>query len=138
MSIDAMKQTFDFLHDLWEMKQTIRSDRHKKVMWELDRAIGKAEKQEPVAWMYEDSTYYAEGQLLKSYGFNTIKKWAEFNAAKGTGVVPLYTAPQQREWVGLTDEDMCAAWAQSKGDVLFRLRPFARAIEAKLREKNAT
>ena len=57
---------------------------------------------------------------------------------------PLYTASPQRdetsakaaEWVGLTDEEMAAAWSQSKGDVLYRLKPFSRAIEAKLKEKN--
>jgi len=42
----------------------------------------------------------------------------------------------KREWVGLTDEEMAAAWSQSKGDVLLRLKPFASAIEAKLKEKN--
>lgn len=51
-------------------------------------------------------------------------------------VVPLYTTPPQREWVGLTEEEMAAAWSQSKGDILQRLKPFARAIEAKLKEKN--
>lgn len=45
-------------------------------------------------------------------------------------------APPQREWQGLTDEEMAAAWSQSKGDVLYRLKPFASAIESKLREKN--
>jgi hypothetical protein len=31
---------------------------------------------------------------------------------------------------------MAAAWSESKGDVLQRLKPFARAIEAKIKEKN--
>ena len=44
MSIEAMKQAFDFLHDLWAMRKTIRTDDHKKVMWELDQAIEQAEK----------------------------------------------------------------------------------------------
>ncbi len=42
----------------------------------------------------------------------------------------------KREWVGLTEEETAAAWSQSKGDVLQRLKPFARAIESKLKEKN--
>jgi len=49
----------------------------------------------------------------------------------------VYTAPPQREWVGLTSEEMAAAWSESKGDVLYRLKPFASAIEFKLKEKNA-
>ena len=44
--------------------------------------------------------------------------------------------PAQRTWVGLTDEEFENAWSQSKGDVLFRIKPFALAVEAKLKEKN--
>jgi hypothetical protein len=43
---------------------------------------------------------------------------------------PLYTTPPQRTWVGLTDEEInTAASVQS-------WKPFAKAIEAKLRSKN--
>ena len=56
----------------------------------------------------------------------------------GEGRVPLYTTPQ-REWVGLTDEEMFAALVQVD-PLTKRLAPgfeyFARAIEAKLKEKN--
>lgn len=38
-------------------------------------------------------------------------------------------APPKREWVGLTDEEINAAWDSNLS--------FARAIEAKLKEKNA-
>jgi hypothetical protein len=41
---------------------------------------------------------------------------------------PLYTASPQREWVGLTDGEINAAWGNNLS--------FARAIEAKLKEKN--
>jgi hypothetical protein len=45
---------------------------------------------------------------------------------------PLYTAPPQREWVGLTDEERanCSAEAYGRHFVLCEL------IEAKLKEKN--
>jgi len=51
----------------------------------------------------------------------------------GEGRVPLYTAPQ-REWVKLTDDDI--------DDVQYSVdcrlyRDYARAIEAKLRDKNS-
>ena len=46
------------------------------------------------------------------------------------------TAPPQREWQGLTDEERAEAWAKTKGDLLLRLPPFSLAIEAKLKEKN--
>ena len=48
---------------------------------------------------------------------------------------PLYTAPPQREWQGLTDEEQGeVAW--SCGAMSADWLDFARAIEAKLREKN--
>ena len=51
---------------------------------------------------------------------------------------PLYTAPPQREWQGLTDEEVTGVWDSiikyAPSEV--RLNDFARAIEAKLKEKN--
>lgn len=44
--------------------------------------------------------------------------------------VPLYTAPPQKEWVGLTDEEIYAPWP------LATRIEFARWVEAKLKEKN--
>jgi hypothetical protein len=49
---------------------------------------------------------------------------------------PLYTAPPKREWVGLTDEElepMCDDWRIVFGPYA---HDFAKAIEAKLKEKN--
>jgi len=47
---------------------------------------------------------------------------------------PLYTTPQTKEWVGLTDEEIDALFAS---DVDFRdVHAFSRAIEAKLKERN--
>jgi hypothetical protein len=45
--------------------------------------------------------------------------------------VDLYTAPLKREWVGLTDEDVDSTVSR------FARYELARAIEAKLKEKNA-
>ena len=44
LQVEAMRQAFDFLHELWEMRKTIRTDDHKKVMCKLDQAIEQAEK----------------------------------------------------------------------------------------------
>jgi len=57
---------------------------------------------------------------------------------------PLYTAPPQREWVGLTDDDLdqldCLALEYVvPGDCAIdctSIRKYARAIETKLKEKN--
>ena len=103
----------------------------------------KAEKQEPVAWHYHNPDYpIQDGDwvevIFTSGQPDDVKKWT-----------PLYTAPQKpdvtlisegKTWQGLTDEeinklmqtinwrkDWLGSWAYKE---------FARAIEAKLREKN--
>ena len=71
---------------------------------------------EPVAWMQNDMEHFS--------------LWPD-----EWHVVPLYTVPPQREFIVLTDEEIagtsveCAVTTPS--DIYF-----ARAIEAKLREKN--
>jgi hypothetical protein len=49
--------------------------------------------------------------------------------------VPLYTAPPQRPWVGLTPEDILALFDEHN---LYgsKLVEFARAVETKIKEKN--
>jgi hypothetical protein len=64
---------------------------------------------EPVAWMHDSHV-----------GFN----------------VPLYTAPPQREWQGLTDEDYEAMAEKYVTNCYFDTLKYSRAIEAKLKEKN--
>jgi hypothetical protein len=59
--------------------------------------------------------------------------------AKQDGVLTV-TAPQQRNWQGLTDEEMFDCLAQTDGEAKrlpLGFKWFAEAIEAKLREKNA-
>ena len=87
----------------------------------LRQALAQPE-QEPVLWMMPDG--------------KNVDKWGlQFYG----GVIgkPLYTAPPKREWVGLTDEELkvlCDEWQIIYGGYV---RPFARAVEAKLKEKNA-
>jgi hypothetical protein len=56
--------------------------------------------------------------------------------------VPLYPTPPaaQRQWMGLTDEEVDAAiksnWGEMKGGPLVLNRTYVRVIEAKLKEKN--
>jgi hypothetical protein len=76
-------------------------------------ASENAEKQEPVAWMWKDGTLTSDPDF-----------------ADGTWT-PLFTAPPKREWVGLTDEERFLNDARSKEEI-----EYAKAIEAKLKEKN--
>ena len=50
---------------------------------------------------------------------------------------PLYTAPQRREWVGLTDDQVSAIADQHSVEGFeLDIMAFARSIEAKLKERN--
>ncbi len=77
------------------------------------------EEVQPVAWMYVN----ADGECEQiEYG----------EVLDDPSVTPLYTAPPQREWQGLTDDEIdqvAASFGYGYIDV-------ARAIEAKLKEKN--
>ena len=72
-------------------------------------------EQEPVAWMEGESVYWHTNPSLND--------WIRAN---GT---PLYTAPPQRTWVGLTGFEQKELMAMNARDAVF-------ATEAKLREKN--
>ena len=91
------------------------------------RAALAQPEQEPVAWCFKEST----GNL---FGFTTELFDDEEQASN---LVPLYTAPPQREWQGLTDAEVIKLGGLDKDSDYFGLwYDFARAIEAKLREKN--
>ena len=81
--------------------------------------------QEPVAWMMKWAQH--------SPSFTTDKSdyvsWFAGKASYPDELVPLYTTPQQRPWVGLTDEE--ASWCQAPSTIQTWKR-----IEAKLKEKN--
>lgn len=88
--------------------------------------------QEPVAWMSSDRAWM----------------WSDYSKAIAAvaniptlTLIPLYAAPPQREWVGLTEEEIevigdKVANEQLVGPVAnFRVR-LARAIEQNLKERN--
>ena len=85
-------------------------------------------EQEPVVWMYQDKSTH-EVRFQKH-----MRGFVDHGATYET---PLYTTPPRREWVGLTDDEIavicgeCAASAHRTDDI-----SYARAIEAKLKEKN--
>jgi len=80
-------------------------------------------EQEPVAWRsWNDKD---------KFGFWDTKSEAESWCDLDFDSEPLYTAPPQRTWVGLDDEDM-----KELRDANFDLLYGARWAERKLREKN--
>ena len=59
----------------------------------------------------------------------------EMNEVGYTYTTPPATQPAQKPWVGLTDEEIDAAWPSPKGTN--SVRTLVHIIEAKLKEKNA-
>jgi hypothetical protein len=100
----------------------------------LRARLAEPEKeQEPVAWMYPDDCE----RMQTSETFCTVFSVPVGHPTQGKSTVALYTAPPQREFVGLTDEEIeelaSKCWF---GGVSHGQEKFARAIEAKLKEKN--
>jgi hypothetical protein len=87
----------------------------------VECVVEPAPVQEPVAWMYESvcGNDFATRHDPPDYAKN---------------IRPLYITPPaaQRQWVGLTDEEVMQTMS---GDWTSQFY-FARSIEAKLREKN--
>ena len=88
------------------------------------------DKQEPVAWItnggngelwwYQSSKFDEEGNLI----------------GPNPDDIPLYTAPPKKEWVGLTDQEINSVCDKRDWTAPWTDETFARAIEAKLKEKN--
>jgi hypothetical protein len=122
-------------YDDYEMKMQLAEHAWEKrvVKTEHDRAVelGKAyergwnaalAQQEPVAWL--------DAEMSQAYTID------ELPDASGTGFLPLYTAPPKREWVGLTDEEINSVRYKRDWTATWTDTTFARAIEAKLKERN--
>ena len=98
---------------------------------------GAQPEQEPVVWMYQDKSTH-EVRFQKH-----MRGFVDHGATYET---PLYTAPPQRTWVGLTDEEVIGignasslkAKLTSTGIIIHPdgIKNFAQTIEAKLKEKN--
>ena len=94
-----------------------------------------AQEQEPVAW--ELHAGKTDRVLIEIT--NNPQRAHDWKASLEE-VVPLYTTPPQRTWVGLTDEEIkseakyfCNGWYLENPE---RLVLLVKTIQAKLREKN--
>lgn len=83
---------------------------------------GKEINQDPVAWMFVNTDGECEqieyGELFDD-----------------PGVTPLYTAPPQREWQGLTDDEVAEVISGNFSERNYWVK-ISRAIEQALKEKN--
>jgi hypothetical protein len=97
--------------------------------WAMKHITPARIEQEPVAWVYPK--FWDDLQRVNcgtAYRNPTVDRQ------------PLYTALPQREWQGLTDEEIKSEWLDAlsiKGETFLPYIHFARVIEQILREKNA-
>ena len=123
---EALKLALEALTGNWtnETECEALHAKHMESITAIKEALAQPE-QEPVAWgmMNDDGKIY-----------DCICP-EEHDRVEGEYTVPLYTTPPQRTWVGLTQQDIDIAFDDTQEGGGFD--DFARAIEAKLREKNA-
>jgi len=106
MNIEAMKQALEAFRKIHEGCGEVKKDNLSKesnelatlvrkdcnyAMLDLNEAIAEAEKQEHVAFRNIETGEFCTGGFLRK----DLAKWQ-----------PLYTAPPEREWVGLDPEMM--------------------------------
>ena len=125
-NIEAMKLALDFIERTSTYLPIAFDEEGIAIHAALRHAISEAEQaeQEPVAWGWADKNGDIE---------DCISNAAHCGVPSDNFTIPLYTAPPQREWVSLTDDELRELAKQNVGKPNGIL---ARAIEAKLKEKN--
>lgn len=111
-------------------------------------------EQEPVGWEHHEYRPYggpgqirihavlASQYMLPDGSVAGDFQWLvdQYKADKNTiKLIPLYTTPTQRKWVGLTDDEMTEIVTDIDvdwGDLLWKVVCLTKIIEAKLKERN--
>ena len=94
--------------------------------------------QQPVAWAVVGDGKFGLYQIGRETetDLSVCKYWSN----RGYDLVPLYTTPPQREWVGLTDEEIKAfdTWLDNREEEVGWVNPseIVDYIEAKCKDKN--
>ena len=131
MSREAMQMALDALESLQAWPETPENFKRFRAIEALRAALAQPDvpetafgETEPVAWMHN----FIDDVIIKNRPTDIT-----CNAGRWTA---LYTAPPQREWQGLTDEEYEAMAEQYVTNCYFDTLKYAKAIEAKLKEKN--
>ena len=122
---EALKLALEFLEQLGENHWGNRPD----VIATIKEALAQP-AQEPLEYWNAVEGWVKIEEVREHFDFvgcGTIYK------TSGEDRVPLYTTPPQRTWVNLTDEEIHSAQGYQETREMYR---FAKAIEAKLKEKN--
>ena len=122
------------LASLGEFERWARS-RANHIAEALRAALAQPEP-EPVAWRFDYAKYRENDLRGRQWAFNVFSQTKPYMDEMVQDVTPLYTAPPQREWQGLTDEEIIRLRHLYDPTAHWSLDMFARVIEAKLKEKN--
>lgn len=134
MSIEAMKQALEALEGIHPGNMTPMAEEYwNKAITALRTAIEQAEKQEPVAWGFQNTAITGSNRWMM------LREKVPANDQYGGALwTPLYTHPQpKREWVGLTNEEIeaLAGWWPMYYQMP-AIKVLVKDVEAKLKEKN--
>jgi hypothetical protein len=123
--IEAMKQA---LEALTAIDGAMPFPVGKSAIKALEEALAKQEQGEPVTWRNAAIRVGEDLCSVGPFGYYdmTAEQWLDW----ALSVVTVHLPPQQRTWVDLTDEDEIP-WDGVDA------KSFAKAIEAKLKEKNS-
>jgi len=124
--IEVLKQALEALEDFGVLTDREWQAVHKNKANELRKAIAELESQEPVAYIN------VEKRILE---WAKLTNW-ETPTVVNLPKIPLYTHPPQRTWVGLTDDEIKTICSENGWDSSWQSMRFAKAIEAKLKQKN--
>jgi len=91
-------------------------------------------KDEPVAWRYDQAKYRTNDLRGRQWAFNVFSQAKPYMDEMVQNVTPLYTIQPQRK--PLTDKEIVLIVAECAASHQHTDIHFARAIEAKLKEKN--
>jgi len=131
MSREAMQMALDALESLQAWPETPENFNRFRAIEALRARLAQPDvpetafgETEPVAWMHN----FIDDVIIKNRPTDIT-----CNAGRWTA---LYTAPPQREWQGLTDEEYEAMAEQYVTNCYFDTLKYAKAIEAKLKDNN--
>ena len=124
LALEALEDVGVLTHREWQAV-------HKNKANELRQAIAELESQEPMAW-YCCFQGQEEGEFFLFGSPNSERYPSQYKT-------PLYEHLPKRTWVELEGEEIRNSWEEAtKPDrsTMTMVTSFARAIEAKLKEKN--
>ena len=130
---ELMQQALDALVEIHPGNMTPMAEESWNKAIEALRARLAQPEPEPVAWTYQ----HEDTGLTMCVLTQQVEPGFEKNNPRWQKSTPLYTAPPQREWQGLTDEEITWLWSLAVEAKLENMpRHFARMVEENLKEKN--